>query len=73
MGPRGLVPLRGVGQHPTSSWRKQEAGLAVVSTWIGAWREEEPALTPAQPSERPSRLVPDSIGRRRAAAGQRRW
>ena len=26
MGSRGLVPWRGVGQCPTSSWRKQEAG-----------------------------------------------
>ena len=50
----------------------KEAGIAVVSTWVGAWREEEPALTPAQPSDRPSRLAPDSIGRRRAAAGQSR-
>ena len=24
--PRGLVPLQGVGQRPTSSWRKQGAG-----------------------------------------------
>ena len=31
MGSRGLVPLRRVGQHPTNPWRKQEAGLAVVS------------------------------------------
>ena len=47
-------------------------GVECTSTWVGAWREEEPALTPAQPSDRPSRLAPDSIGRRRAAAGQSR-
>ena len=28
MGSRGLVPLRGVGQRSTSSWRKQEARCA---------------------------------------------
>ena len=26
MGPRGLVPWRGVGQRPTSFWQKQERG-----------------------------------------------
>ena len=26
MGPRGLVPLRGVGRRPTNPWRKQEVG-----------------------------------------------
>ena len=26
MGPRGLVPWRGVGQRPTNPWQKQERG-----------------------------------------------
>ena len=30
MGPRGLVPLRGVGRRPTNPWRKQEVGNGAV-------------------------------------------
>ena len=51
MGPRGLVPLRGVGQKRlTSSWRKQEAGdgaalqasrLHGVNSECARWKREE--------------------------------
>ena len=40
IGPRGLVPLRGVGQRPTNPWRKQEAGGALDTRGNRFWHAQ---------------------------------